>query len=345
MMTPDTKVRVSILERIFPALACAVVAISGAVGGGMLLNLLSELRQAEAAGYASVFGGFADIEVVVGSVLMFAAALGSVGILVSLIRLVTTNTTSSPPGVLFLLMGVLGFVPPIAYYFLVRMMKATVLSPDPTSGGLSDVLGTINAVSYFAIGAAAVIAIVQLAMALIPFSSRPGKKASPLICLAIVQILIVAMAGVYFWQARESTTERDRPRDERTSYSTPPETPDANSYEAGEDVDPGNTYDIGASSNQQDRTISGGVLNEKAIELPQPAYPPLARRAEVEGTVSIEVTVDEKGNVIEAKRAGGHPLLSAAALNAARKAKFKPTKLNGQPVKVTGVITYNFSLQ
>jgi protein TonB len=91
--------------------------------------------------------------------------------------------------------------------------------------------------------------------------------------------------------------------------------------------------------------ISGGVLNGKAISLPKPAYPPIARAAHASGTVVVQVTIDENGSVISASAVSGHPLLTQAAVNAARQARFSPTKLSGQPVKVTGVIQYNFVAQ
>jgi periplasmic protein TonB len=90
--------------------------------------------------------------------------------------------------------------------------------------------------------------------------------------------------------------------------------------------------------------VSGGVLNGKAISLPKPPYPPIARTARASGTVTVQVTIDENGNVISASAVSGHPLLRAAAVSAARGARFTPTKLSGQPVKVTGVINYNFGL-
>ncbi|MGI9068549.1 MAG: TonB family protein, partial [Pyrinomonadaceae bacterium] len=90
------------------------------------------------------------------------------------------------------------------------------------------------------------------------------------------------------------------------------------------------------------KPISGGVLNGKAISLPKPPYPPIARSAHASGTVVVHVVVDEQGNVISARAVSGHPLLRAAAASAARGAKFSPTKLSGKPVKVSGVITYDF---
>lgn len=90
------------------------------------------------------------------------------------------------------------------------------------------------------------------------------------------------------------------------------------------------------------KTISGGVLNGKAAILPTPSYPPAARAARVSGAVRVQVLIDERGNVISAKALDGHTLLQGAAEKAALAAKFSPTQLEGQPVKVSGVITYNF---
>jgi protein TonB len=91
--------------------------------------------------------------------------------------------------------------------------------------------------------------------------------------------------------------------------------------------------------------ISGGVLNGKAVRLVQPQYPPIARSAHASGQVNVQITIDENGNVISAHAVSGHPLLQAAAVGAARASKFTPTKLSGQPVKVSGVIIYNFVAQ
>ena len=90
--------------------------------------------------------------------------------------------------------------------------------------------------------------------------------------------------------------------------------------------------------------VSGGVLNGKAISKPQPAYPPIAKAARASGTVTVQILVDEEGYVIDAYAVSGHPLLQQAAVFAARQTRFEPTLLEGQPVKVSGVITYNFVL-
>ena len=91
--------------------------------------------------------------------------------------------------------------------------------------------------------------------------------------------------------------------------------------------------------------MSSGILNGKALKKPQPEYPSMARSARASGTVSVQIVVDENGDVVSAQALGGHPMLREASERAARKAKFSPTKLCGQPVKVSGVITYGFVLQ
>jgi Ca-activated chloride channel family protein len=90
--------------------------------------------------------------------------------------------------------------------------------------------------------------------------------------------------------------------------------------------------------------VSGGVLNAKAMNLPTPLYPPSARSAGAEGTVVIEVVIDEQGKVAEARVLSGHPLLRPPALIAAKQAKFSPSKLSGEPVRVKGTINYVFAL-
>ena len=90
------------------------------------------------------------------------------------------------------------------------------------------------------------------------------------------------------------------------------------------------------------RTISGGVLNGKALNLPLPAYPAAARAVGAGGAVSVQVLIDENGNIIGANAVSGHPLLRAAATDAALAARFSPTLLQGVPVKVSGILTYNF---
>lgn len=86
------------------------------------------------------------------------------------------------------------------------------------------------------------------------------------------------------------------------------------------------------------------ILNSKAMNLPKPPYPQMAKIARVQGKVVVQVLIDESGKVISAKALDGPPLLIVESQRAAFQARFSPTLINGQPVKVSGVITYNFVL-
>jgi periplasmic protein TonB len=95
----------------------------------------------------------------------------------------------------------------------------------------------------------------------------------------------------------------------------------------------------------QPRVISKGIITGQATFLPKPAYPPIAKRLGIQGTVSVQVLVDETGRVISARALAGSPFLISEAQRAALEARFSPALLSGQPVKVSGVITYNFVMQ
>lgn len=88
--------------------------------------------------------------------------------------------------------------------------------------------------------------------------------------------------------------------------------------------------------------VNGGVLNGRAVSLSVPLYPPLARSVGASGQVTVQVSVDERGNVISARALTGHPLLRAAAEQAARSSRIAPTRIGDQNVKTTGVLLYNF---
>jgi outer membrane biosynthesis protein TonB len=90
---------------------------------------------------------------------------------------------------------------------------------------------------------------------------------------------------------------------------------------------------------QKKGPISGGMLNGKAIYLPMPEV----SASEATGVVLVAVVVDEQGSVSEARAISGPANLHAAAVNAAKLARFSPTLLMGEPVKVSGTLSYNFT--
>ncbi|HKS10196.1 MAG TPA: energy transducer TonB [Pyrinomonadaceae bacterium] len=89
---------------------------------------------------------------------------------------------------------------------------------------------------------------------------------------------------------------------------------------------------------QKKAPIAGGMLNAKAIYLPLPEVP----AGEATGVVLIQVLIDEQGAVVDAKAVSGPQHLQPAAVAAARLARFTPTLLLGEPVRVSGTLSYNF---
>ena len=101
------------------------------------------------------------------------------------------------------------------------------------------------------------------------------------------------------------------------------------------------------SSNQTvlPKSVPAGVINIKAIDLPEPDYPADAKAAGAGGAVILKVEVDESGSVLSTQTVSGHSLLRPAAEKAARNTKFEPLTFNGKPVKVSGILVFNFAAQ
>jgi TonB family protein len=88
---------------------------------------------------------------------------------------------------------------------------------------------------------------------------------------------------------------------------------------------------------------SSGIAMSEAIRRTAPEYPEEAKQARISGSVVVEVTIDEEGNVISTRTISGHPLFRKPAEEAARQWKFRPTLLSGQPVKVITTLTFSFT--
>ena len=90
------------------------------------------------------------------------------------------------------------------------------------------------------------------------------------------------------------------------------------------------------------KIVETGTITGRALSLPKPGYPPTARSQRAAGPVGVQVLIDEQGKVISAGVLSGNPVFYSSAREAACDARFAPTMLHGSPVKVSGVITYNF---
>jgi TonB family protein len=112
-----------------------------------------------------------------------------------------------------------------------------------------------------------------------------------------------------------------------------------------EEVKPGSLPKSDEPSDSKSRPVGpveAGALNDKAIDLPAPIYPGEAKKVHAAGKVTVRVIVDETGKVLSADIVSGPKQLWLAAIEAARKARFKPTLIGGTAVKVTGILTYDF---
>jgi TonB family protein len=89
--------------------------------------------------------------------------------------------------------------------------------------------------------------------------------------------------------------------------------------------------------------VSKGVVQGDALVKAQPIYPSIAKQINAAGEVQVAIVISENGKVIEAKAVKGHPVLRAAAEDAARKWVFRPTLLDGKPVKQPGTLTFVFT--
>lgn len=85
-----------------------------------------------------------------------------------------------------------------------------------------------------------------------------------------------------------------------------------------------------------------GILNTRAIDLPKPVYPAAAKKDRISGQVQVKVVLDETGRVVSAEATFGPEPLRAAAVEAAKRARFKPTLSGGVPQKVFGIVLYDF---
>lgn len=85
----------------------------------------------------------------------------------------------------------------------------------------------------------------------------------------------------------------------------------------------------------------GDAARHRSIVSPAPQTED-TQKGKVTGSVQVQVTIDESGKVVSAKALCGHPLLREASVNAAYGARFTQTFVSGLPVRVTGIITYNF---
>jgi TonB family protein len=148
-----------------------------------------------------------------------------------------------------------------------------------------------------------------------------------------------------FPHGQEGVANPSNPAPLPSPTSTPPK-PIPPSRSGTNDPSPAPTpTSPGLRPSQTSPPVPGGVLNGKAISAPRPTYPSAAKAARAGGPVTVQVTLDEAGRVISAQAVSGPKLLRGPAVEAVRKWRFSTTTISGQPVKVTGTVTVNFTLK
>ncbi|HEY1404802.1 MAG TPA: TonB family protein [Pyrinomonadaceae bacterium] len=112
----------------------------------------------------------------------------------------------------------------------------------------------------------------------------------------------------------------------------------------GTTTTPANSQTVAPAGAADGKPLEVGSLLPKATDRPAPTYPQTARAARISGRVTVFLMLDEKGAVAKVERTDGPEMLRGAAADAARRWKFRPTVVNGQPVRVSGFINFNFTL-
>lgn len=88
-----------------------------------------------------------------------------------------------------------------------------------------------------------------------------------------------------------------------------------------------------------------GSLLEQSTQRINPTYPTFAKTAHVTGVVRVDLVIDENGSVVSAQSSTGPSMLRQAAIDASKRWKFRPTIRDGQPIRVTGFLNFNFTPQ
>jgi hypothetical protein len=200
--------RVSILARIVPALSYGLPALGAAISALLFMGVMRAMRNAEAAGIAAVAGGMSEANAAIVITLYLAIFVGLIGIIVGIVRCVTTTTTASPAGWLFLVMGVLGIVPMLSLWRAESLLLDVLMSR--TGPGVAAVAEEISLCVYVTIGLAPLVCLALLVASLVPLPAllRTTRRWSPVIFLVMMEIVVIVMTIAFhmrtywFYQAR-----------------------------------------------------------------------------------------------------------------------------------------------
>jgi len=199
--------RVSIAERLVPCLSFGLAALSAVAGGAMIYVFFEALRRAETVGRETVFAGFAKIQLVVGSILTAALLLGVVGIAVAVARMFAAKKKASPPGPVFIVLGLLGLIPSLLIAYALSI-GSDVITKGVGAEGTSQ---TVTILVFAAVVLSVIAIAAFLAFSFVPFSSSLGRKYSPTIFLILIELATGCVAAMFFWAAVGSSSHTANP--------------------------------------------------------------------------------------------------------------------------------------
>jgi len=113
----------------------------------------------------------------------------------------------------------------------------------------------------------------------------------------------------------------------------------------GGDRSPVDTFSPPEPKKSEPLRIGGNMKPPARTYYVDPVYPSVALAVKEEGTVTLEATIDEAGNVKDLKVIGSRPLLDKAAIDAVSKWRYTPTRLNGVAVPIILTVRVTFALR
>lgn len=185
------RARVSILERVVPAISFGLASISGVVAAAITISLFIRLRNEENAGAESIAEALATLNNATLPLLGLSIAVGVASVVISLVRMANEQTKSSPPGFLYLITAIPCMISPTLVVYSWWLVADVV-----TGRNTEDPVGTGEWISQMLIVATLIGGTSLLTLpvfSFVPFSSRRGKKVTAVAALSLTVIGIAAI--------------------------------------------------------------------------------------------------------------------------------------------------------
>jgi hypothetical protein len=199
-MTPTDQIvpsRVSILARLIPSFSYALPAFGSALSALLFVGVLRAMRYAEAAGIAAISGGMSEANIAIVAALYLAVFVGLIGIVVGIVRCVSTTTTASPSSWFFLVTAMIGLAPVLTLWQAESFFLGALTSRS--GPGMISVIRLIDTCLTLTLGLAAVGVVVLLVASLIPLPAflRAKQKWAPVIFLVLMELALIVMTVLF----------------------------------------------------------------------------------------------------------------------------------------------------